>query len=73
MFNNVVYNLKVTNNEVEISGIKQETSNLFVNAVLSGVKGKTVKVDGENYNDYVYENGKYIVKVPFGNHTIKVN
>lgn len=73
MFNNVVYNLKVTNNEIEISGVKQDAAGLFVNAVLGGAEGKTVKVDGESYNDYVYENGKYIVKVPFGNHTIKVN
>lgn len=72
MFNGVVYNLKVTNSEVEISGVKNAVADLYINVVLNGEEGKTVKVDGESYNDYVYKNGQYILKVPFGNHTIKV-
>ena len=36
-----------------------------------GEKGEETFESGETVN-HVYENGKYIVKVPFGNHTIKV-
>ena len=73
MFNDVVYNLKVTDKEVEISGVKQDANGLFINVVLSGANGQTVKVDGEAYSGYVYENGKYVVRVPFGNHTVGIN
>lgn len=72
MFNNVVYNLKIKSNEVEISGVNQDATDIFVNVILSGDAGKTVNIDGKSYSDYVYGNGKYSVRIPFGNHTIKI-
>lgn len=72
MFNNVVYNIKVTKNEVEISDVNKDATGLYINVILSGKEGKKVKVDGEKYNGFTYENGNYVVTIPFGNHTVKI-